>query len=122
MTRAELRVFLGDWYCGCGDPEEASEALYQLLRAVEAKSLWDSISDAIPKEEGLRFLLIYSLDSKGLLEHGCNIQYPWLSPLGARVLRALEAEAGDDFEALHGDYCLHGVDVADSCELCEAFL
>lgn len=118
MTRAELRIFLDGFYCGCGAPEAASASFLRLLEQYndEERDTREPAYKALPKwipDDGLMFLTLYWLTHLDLLEHGGGVLASWLTDKGREVLGAMREEKADGFEALHGQYCVHGVDVDD---------
>jgi hypothetical protein len=117
MTRPELRVFLSDHFCGCGSPEAASAALLRLLRL---HPLYDHRAEfkAWVPDDGIEYLLLYALDRWELTEHGGSAGGAWLTPKGEAVRDALTREEADGFEALNGNYCVHGYDVDDESHDC----
>jgi hypothetical protein len=117
MTRAELRVFLDGWFCGCGSPEAASEALLRLLRLHPAYDHGPEIEEALP-DDGLRYLTLYTLERFELTEHGGSVDGGWLTETGTAVRDALSAEEADEFSALHGPACAHGIDLDADCDEC----
>jgi hypothetical protein len=125
MTRSELRVELQGWFCGCGSRGAAAASLLKVLRlhddfhAKRAEWPWATLAPLVP-DEGLRWLLLYTLDSRGYTEHGTSVRGAFLLPLGKALRDALAAEEGDEFEALFGDHCAHGIDIDDDCAGCRA--
>lgn len=119
MTREELRVYLAGWFCGCGNPEEACGALLRLLRLHPLYEHRLEFEAWMP-DDGIGYLLLYRLDRDDLTEHGGNVGGGWLTARGEAVRDALVAEEGDEFEALMGDHCVHGFDVADQAHDCMA--
>ena len=117
MTRAELRVFLSTWFCGCGSPEEASATLLKLLDLHPLYKHSAKLTAMVP-DEGIRELLRHTLDSFGLTEHGTSLGGAWLSEKGTHVQAALRCESADGFVALHGDYCIHGIETDAPCNQC----
>lgn len=120
MTRQELRVFLDGWFCGCGSPDEAARFLRDLLAL---HPLYDHRAEfvALVPDEGLQYLLLYTLDHFDLAEHGGSIGGQWLTDKGTAVLAALNREAEDGFEALNAEACMHGYGVdteLDQCHEC----
>lgn len=113
MTREELRVFLQEHFCGCGNPTGATGALLRLLEVWDSKEL--AMYQELPKlvqDDGTMFLLVYLVDRHmGLTEHGGGVLASWLTPKGEAVLAALRRERADDFEKLHDTHCAHGFDV-----------
>lgn len=115
MTRQELRRFLDKFFCGCGSPEAASASLLRLLEQYsdenrDGEPAYKALPTWIP-DEGIRYLVLYWLTELDLLEHGGGVMASWLTGKGQNVLEALRREKADDFEALHGMYCIHGYDV-----------
>jgi hypothetical protein len=105
MTREQLRVEL-NWFCGCGNPEDAAATL---LKVLQMHPLYDHRSEfeALIPDRGLEYLLLYLLDEKGWFEHGGTIGGQWLTERGEAVKAALGAEQkADGFEALLGDHCM----------------
>lgn len=124
MTREELRVFLGEHFCGCGNPTGASATLLEMLE------IWNDKDRAayleFPKliqDDGAMFLLVYLIDQHmGLLEHGGGVLASWLTSKGEAVMEALRREKADAFEALHEMHCAHGFDVeGDNTHDCMAY-
>ena len=113
MTREELRVFLQDHFCGCGNPSGASASLLELLEIWEDKDR--PMYKEIPKlvqDDGCAFLLMYLIDQHmGLIEHGGGVMASWLTGKGTEVMKALRNEKADGFEKLHEMHCIHGFDV-----------
>lgn len=107
MTRQELRVLQGEWFCGCGMPEEASRALLRLLRLHPLYENQDELQEWIP-DDGVRYLLLYQLDRLELTEHGGSVGGAWLTDKGKAALEALAREEADGFEALCEPSCIHG--------------
>jgi hypothetical protein len=115
MTRRELRVFLQDWFCGCGSPNYAADTLRIILTLHPLHSNREAFEVLVP-HEGIEYLLLYVIDNFGLTEHGTNIRYGWLTDKGRSVLAALEREKADDYEKLFADACIHGYAIGDPIE------
>ena len=111
MTTEALRVLLDDFFCGCGEPEQAAAALLLTLRdSIKHRKAGAKghIETNIP-DSGTRYLFLYLFDQLGLTEHGTGISSFWLTELGNDVLGALERElAKDGFASLFTDRCAHG--------------
>jgi hypothetical protein len=125
MTVEQLRVALYRWFCGCGLPDEAADALRKLLQFHAnldsgARSL-DAAKAFVP-DAGTRYLLLYALNHFGWIEHGSSIDGAWLSEEGEALLAGLQREAASGHAFLDAIACVHGVDVErrESCEACEA--
>ena len=117
MTRPELRVFLGEWFCGCDRPDAACERLRDVLRLHRLYDHRDEFKRLIP-DDGIEMLITYTLDHFKLTEHGGSVGGSWLSDKGINVLAALERESADDFEGLNAHACMHGYAVEDELHLC----
>lgn len=119
MTRQELRVTLyRDWFCGCGNPEEAAKTLMVLLRFCPLHNHRDELESMIP-DVGLRHLVLYSLENHGLIEHGGSIGGSWLTDKGKAVLAALVREFLDEFRNLFEMSCVHGYAIdGEECPEC----
>lgn len=120
MTRPELRIFLGEWYCGCGDPEAASKELLDLLRQ---HPLYEGERGAKLRKrlgDGIFYITLYTLDHFDLTEHGGGVNGAWLTLKGEDIRDALAREEADDFEALHKAHCAHGFDIDDETHNCFA--
>jgi hypothetical protein len=107
MTRQELRVFLQDWFCGCGSPDAAADTLRIILTLHPLHSNREAFETLVPND-GVQHLLLYTLDHFDLTEHGGSVGGGWLTEKGKAVLAALEREKADDYEALFETACLHG--------------
>lgn len=77
--------------CGCGDPDA--------VRAVYLDVLRDCGSDAFPRPfrslagwpSEAQYVLLYSLDEAGLIEHGGTVYGSWLTDRGRLALAVLGA-------------------------------
>ena len=74
--------------CGCGNPEEAYEAIHELLLSLQAKN-WDEWLKSIDNDI-YALIVVYLLDGKGYLEHGTSIRHPWLTKKGKQLMEALD--------------------------------
>jgi hypothetical protein len=115
MTRRELRVFLQDWFCGCGSPDAAADTLRILLALHPLHSNREAFEALVPNN-GIQYLLLYTLDQFDLTEHGGNVGGGWLTDKGHAVLAALDNEKADDYEALFAMSCAHGYAVDEPIE------
>jgi hypothetical protein len=116
-SRPELRRFFGDWFCGCGSPEDAAGALLKLLRLHPGYEHQRELDEWLP-DAGVRYLLLYQLDRAELTEHGGSVGGAWLTDRGKALRAGLEQEGTDDFEALFEQHCIHGYDVGDGEHNC----
>jgi hypothetical protein len=119
MTRQELRVFISEWFCGCGDPEAASAALLRLLRLHPLYDHQDELREMVP-DQGALYLLLYALDRHKLTDHGSSVAGAWLTEKGEAVRDALAREEPSKFEALGESWCIHGHDIDDDEHDCMA--
>lgn len=119
MTRAELRIYLDEWFCGCGNPGMAASALLSLLRLHPLHAHRPEI-EAWIGDFGIEYLLLYTLDSQDLTEHGGTVGGGWLTEKGEAVRDALAREEQDGFAGLFAQHCVHGVDVDDASHDCMA--
>lgn len=115
MNRQELRIFLDEHFCGCGNPTGATASLLRLLETFDRdfdkrEAPYLSLPKWIP-DDGAMFLLVYWIDHLGLIEHGGGVLASWLTPKGEELVQALRREKEDDFEKLHETHCAHGFDV-----------
>lgn len=110
MTRPELRIFFADWFCGCGNPEDAAHSLLRLLEMHPMYERYEEFKLWQP-DMGVRYLLLYTLDSYDLTEHGGNVGGAWLTPKGEALKAGLEREFEDGgfLPLFDGTYCIHGV-------------
>ena len=113
MTRQELRCFLRGFFCDCGDPPAATEALCWLLETWEDrdKAMYLELPKKI-QDDGMQWLMCYFVNQLHLIEHGGGVMASWLTGKGSEVLAALRRERVDGFKKLHESYCKHGYDVS----------
>lgn len=94
MTEKELEEFYYSdlKWCGCGEPVASLEFLGKVLRAIYAGDT-SVLDDLIPykTKTGLSFGYLYTLDAYGLIEHGTDIRYGWLTDKGKEVMKAIFA-------------------------------
>lgn len=119
MTREELRVVLGEWFCGCGCREDAAGALLRLLRIHPLYEHQNELTAMLP-DLGVKYLVLYMLDRLALTEHGGSVGGAWLTEKGEAVRDALNREAEDEFETLMRPACVHGFDIEDQDHDCMA--
>ena len=119
MTREELRVVLGEWFCGCGCPEDACAALLRMLRLHPMYEHWQEFAEWVP-DDGIRYLLLYQLDRLELTEHGGSVDGGWLTDKGKTALDALAREEADGFDTLCESACIHGYLLDDEDHDCMA--
>ena len=112
MSREELRVFLDQWYCGCGRPQDASATLLRILRMCPLFEHREEFEALIP-DDGLEYLVLYWFTHFELMEHGGSVGGSWLTTLGEQVRDALAREESDNFETLHSQHCMHGYSLED---------
>jgi hypothetical protein len=118
MNRQELRVFLLEILgCFCGMPDAAIATILRLLRLHPLHENYAELNQWLA-EDGVRYLLLYSLDAWKLTEHGYTVNGAWLTPKGIQVRDALAAEEADGFKALLAEHCAHGFDMDDEGHSC----
>lgn len=119
MTKQELRVFLDSWFCGCGMPEAACASLQRLLSLHPLYEHRKEFEALIP-DDGVQYLLLYTLDHFDLTEHGGNVGGAWLTDKGKQVLEALNVEAAGEFDSLVESCCIHGYSILgnEDCPHC----
>ena len=71
--------------CGCGCPEEAYEAVHEML-----KSFKNYDHNTINLDEPHRLFMAYTLDQLEFLDHGSSIYSAWLTDKGHELLAALD--------------------------------
>lgn len=120
MTRPEIRICLSGWFCGCGSPSAAANALLLLLDMHPMYDGWDKLYEFTGGREDAAYLLLYTLDSHDLAEHGGSVGGQWLTKKGEALLSGLRREYDEDgFTALFDeDYCIHGISVDDHAHDC----
>lgn len=124
MTRQETRVFLQEWFCGCGIPTTAVARLRDLLTL---HPLYDNRAafELLVPNDGIQYLLLYTLDHFELTEHGGSVDGAWLTDKGKALLDSLNREADDGYHTLMETSCIHGYSVEnelEDCSLCKEHL
>lgn len=115
LSREQLRVLVDSRFpmCDCGNPEAGVELIYEVLKLHPLYEHRDELEALLPNV-GVQMVVLGLIDEAGLNEHGGNIRGSWLTPLGERVLDALDrelAEHRDDeepFESFTVSHCIHG--------------
>jgi len=96
--------------CGCGWPPKA----WRCVKALLERAAMD-VHPRLPDEDDLGsdsvWFAEYLLDSMGLLEHGSNIEWAWLTDKGREMLEFLREHGCDWCESatiawLGSDECL----------------
>ncbi len=112
MSIEEVRVAL-DWFCGCGNPEEAMAVVADVLDCFGHGDDYDQdhikFNELVP--ERLRMFVLYVLTDKDLLEHGGSVGGSWRTPEGDKLLEGIRQHP-DAMEAENG-WCMHGFDIND---------
>jgi hypothetical protein len=118
MTREQLRVFLQEWFCGCGQPEAAAKFLRDVLAIHPLFDHRDKVRSVLPNDQ-IEMFVLYLLVKMDLTTHGGSVDGGWLTERGEQVLAALEREAADGFETLMaGNCCIHGYVEGEGCAEC----
>jgi hypothetical protein len=78
---------LGDvlGFCGCGDPESALEYVAKILQAAKEKKIYERWKELF-NSEGQGYFVLYTLDNKGVIEHGTSVGSSWLTQKGKELL------------------------------------
>lgn len=83
--------------CGCAEFGSAVEEILGLLNWCGERER-PSYATLYYGNAGVYYLLAGTLDRLGLIEHGVSIRYPWLTPKGEALLRALQVMSIKDIE------------------------
>lgn len=91
------QIIYGDLgMCGCGWPDEGLETVHELLVAFNDDD-WQkrqaTITRLLPKD-GVRHIVLSTLDHAELMEHGSSILSAWLTARGKWWLYAVETIGG----------------------------
>jgi hypothetical protein len=120
VTTPELRVFFQSWFCGCGAPDDAADALRRLLLWHERRDDVEELYVLLP-DTGMQYLLLYTLDRYELTEHGGSVIGAWLTDKGKAILAALVREKElDNYESLFVTSCVHGIAIGERCDECQS--
>lgn len=103
--------FIGNYFCGCGNPEDAWIALRNFLEIFEERAsqtrddvTWMLNLDRYKEFEksngiGVAHLLLYLMSGAGVIEHGGSVFGSWLTPLGQELREeVLTTETFEQFE------------------------
>lgn len=71
--------------CGCGCPEEAYEAVHEML-----KSFKNYDHNTFNLDDPHRLFMAYTLDHLDFLNHGYSIYNAWLTDKGEELIAALD--------------------------------
>lgn len=83
--------------CGCGLPGEAYERVYEMLvRARNRENLMVIANDSLAC--GLEYFMAYTLDDRGFIDHGFNIDNSWITPKGKAMIEFIELIRPHDYE------------------------
>ena len=75
-------------FCSCGLPEKNLDLVRKVLRNIQTRWETDTCYEYVTSEEADTFIM-YVLDSRDILEHGCGIGGSWLSVFGKDLLEDL---------------------------------
>lgn len=100
--------------CGCGNSEESYALVRTLLGLTPFYNHTEAIEALVP-DSAARHIVLSSLDSAGLIEHGTSIGGSWITAKGVFLLGVLR-QLGDDWDRLHDVGLPHdGGDCTDAC-------
>lgn len=93
------QIVYGDLgFCGCGWPDEGLASVHELLLSFNGDD-WQqrqaTVTRLLPKD-GVRHIVLSTLDRAGLMEHGSSILSAWLTARGKWWLYAVETVGGID--------------------------
>jgi len=101
QEEAEDLIYTELGFCGCGLPEQALKLVKLLLTILdysygkeEKNFTWDQKDRWLKKllpYDGIYYLVLYYLDSKGYTDHGSGIGGCWLNPKGKEFLTLLRS-------------------------------
>lgn len=79
------------FFCGCGSPESALEALHKILRCLPLyeRDNQEAFEKLVP-DDGVQYFILYVLDEMKLTEHGGSVGGCWLDDRGKDLLGALD--------------------------------
>ena len=82
--------------CGCGCVEMTAEYVRDILRLIKHADLGRrELLEFFGGDERVLYFVLYSLDDRGLLEHGSEISFSWLTDDGELMLADLERALGE---------------------------
>lgn len=96
----DVERWLGQYWCGCGDPASAYESLREVMAwwqprgeepAPYCLSLENLKKFEAKHDKGVTMMILYFMDGSGITEHGGSVYGSWLTPLGERLKEYLEA-------------------------------
>ena len=94
--------------CGCGQPEDVLALVRDALELLRDEITVDRMKRlevlCADRKDELFYLLLYTFDHAGLIEHGTSVYGSWLSEHGRRLLGGLRAH-GCDSDAWRLDAC-----------------
>ena len=75
--------------CGCGLPGEAYERVYEMLVRARNRENLIVVPDNNPAC-GLEYFMAYTLDDRGFIDHGFNIDHSWITSKGKALIEFIE--------------------------------
>lgn len=93
-------VYSGLGFCGCGWPDEGLALTHELLTAFSwgfGEGIWqrrDAVITRLLPTDGVRHIVLSTLDHAKLIEHGSSILGSWLTPRGKWWMYAVETVGG----------------------------
>lgn len=88
--------------CGCSELDVMLYTIHYLIEWMNDRDreCYDTLFGG---DTGVYYIIAGILDSVGLCEHGGSIRYPWLTPKGKNLLRALQTFSIDQIEQSVGE-------------------
>ena len=85
--------------CGCGNPDDAYELVRDLLALcpLYEDQRWRQ-AETLTSGGAVHHIVMSTLDTAGLIEHGSSINGSWLTPKGTWFLNAARAVPFDDLD------------------------
>jgi hypothetical protein len=108
LTADDLR------FCGCGCPEDAYNLVRDILALAPFRDHREELRALIGGGDGAFYLVLYVLDSAGLIDHGTSIDGSWITKKGSHYLALMQRHGFDDFDQEYG-YPHEGNDCPPSC-------
>ena len=93
--------------CGCGCPDAAYERVYEMLVRARNRENLIVVSNDDPAY-GFQYFMAYTLDERGLIDHGFCIDNAWITSKGKAAIEFIELIRERNYEYAedaHGNPC-----------------